>query len=151
MIDLKAELYNLLPKAVAWYTEREQQVLQQGVALSPRLQALATRVKVVHPDKIRLELVDKLPLPADPELRAALTQIGLVGSAANAITFGYGIVIRRGENSSRQLSHQCRRVQQYERAGSIAEFMTPFLEQVVEYGLWDSPYEEDARQHEIAD
>jgi hypothetical protein len=151
MIDLNAELPRLLPKAIAWGEERERQVLAAGAPLSKRMQAVAARIGVLHPDKIRLELVDRLPSPADPELREAVLQMGLIGSSSAAITFGYGVTATRAQYDARLLSQQCRRVHHYERAGSIAFFLTEYLRQVVDHGFWDAPYEEDARQHESGD
>ncbi len=151
MIDLSAELPRLLPMAIAWGEERERQILAAGAALSKRMQAVATRVGVLHPDKIRIELVDRLPGPADPALREAVQQMGLIGASSNALTFGYGITIARAQYNARLVSQQCRRVHHYERAGSLAFFLTEFLRQVVDHGLWDAPFEEDARQHESGD
>lgn len=148
MMDLNAELPRLLPKAVAWGEERERQVLAAGAPLSKRMQAVAVRVGVLHPDKIRLELVDRMPGPDDPELREAVQQMGLIGASSAALTFGYAITITRSQYNARLVSQQCRRVHHYERAGSIAFFLSEYLRQVVDHGVWDAPFEEDVRQHD---
>jgi hypothetical protein len=47
------------------------------------------------------------------------------------------------------LSHECRHVYQYEAAGSIAAFLPVYIEQIVEFGYDDAPFEQDARHHEL--
>ena len=64
------------------------------------------------------------------------------------LTLGHSIYICNGHNSPRLLSHECRHVQQYEQAGSIAAYLPKYLEQIARYGYFDAPYEVDARAHE---
>jgi hypothetical protein len=40
-------------------------------------------------------------------------------------------------------------VHQYERAGSIAAFLPVYLQQIVELGYNNAPFEIDARSHEL--
>ena len=103
---------------------------------------------MVSPEKIRLSFVAQLPLPTDPDLRQAALQTGLLGPNMIGLTLGHGIYICNGHNSSRLLSHECRHVQQYEQAGSIAAYLPKYLQQIVQFGYRDSPYEVDARAHE---
>lgn len=110
--------------------------------------ALARQVGVANPEKIRLAFVTHLPLPTDPMLRQAVLATGLLCPNMIGLTLGYGIYICNGHNSARLLSHECRHVHQYERAESIATYLPKYLQQIVEFGYTDAPYEVDARAHE---
>jgi hypothetical protein len=90
-----------------------------------------------------------LPLPDDPELRQVALATGLLGPSMIGLTLGHSIYIVLGHHTNRLLSHECRHVAQYETAGSIAEFLPQYLQQVAEYGYANAPFEIDARQHEV--
>ncbi len=64
------------------------------------------------------------------------------------LTLGHCIYICLGHNSNRLLSHECRHVHQYEIAGSIATYLPNYLQQIVDFGYEDAPFEVDARAHE---
>lgn len=144
------QLPHLLPRAIAWAEKREQEILQTGVTLNEFGLSLAERVGVKRPELIRVELVDTLlPMPSDAVLRDAGLATGLFEPHMAGITLGYGICIRREHDSIRLLSHECRHVHQYELAGGVTTFLPLYLQQIVQFGYRDSPYEIDARSHEV--
>jgi hypothetical protein len=146
-IDLAASLPMLLPRAVAW--AEASVVLTSGNALQPPELELARSVGVVKPEKIRIGVVDRLPLPTDAALRDAAVQTGLLGPSMIGLTLGYAVLICRGhEASTRLLTHEFRHVYQYEAAGSIAAFLPGYLQQIVTVGYFNAPLEADARAHE---
>jgi hypothetical protein len=148
--DLRAALPYLLPKAIAWAEERGAEILRTGVPLDKEGLVIAKRVGVAQPEKVRIAFVDDLlPLPTDPDLLQ--TAMGLFGLDALGITLGHSICMRREHYTVRLLSHECRHVHQYEQAGSIAAFLQIYLQQMVEFQYTNSPYEKDARDHEIKD
>jgi hypothetical protein len=147
--DLRAALPRLLPKAIAWAEERANKIVRSGAPLDDHGLTIARRVGGARPELIRVALVDQLPFPSDPELRQAALATGLLGPKMAGLTLGYGIFICRGRNSIALLFHECRHVQQYEQAGSIAAFLPTYLQQVVEHGYANAPLEIDARSHEI--
>jgi len=148
-IDLGAALPILMPRAIAWAGGQAAVSIQRGVVLPPGLVQLAQYVKVQHPERIRVDIVDAMPLPDDELLRAAASQVGLFGSNTAGLTLGYAVLIKRGcENDTRLLSHEFRHVSQYEACGSIEAFLTVQLRHLVAYGYEDSPFEVDARAHE---
>lgn len=120
--DLLAALPRLLLKAIAW-AEEELQVLSRGRPLDEGELALARAVEVRYPEVIRSTIVASLPLSEDAELQAAALQTGLRGPEMMGVTLGYGIYIATRELTARLISHECRRVAQYESAGSIAAFL----------------------------
>ena len=140
----------LLPRASAWAETQSQVVIDAGVALKePGLQ-LARRVGVAHPERIRVGVVDHLPLPHDPALRSAAIQSGMLRPDMIGLTLGYAVLVRRGHDAQpRLLSHEFRHVYQYEVAGSIAAFLPGYLQQIVMLGYANAPLEIDARAHEL--
>ena len=147
--DLAAALPLLLPRAIAWVEAQEAQVLRTGTGLSTEGADLVARsVGVRRPERIRVSLVDHIPLPDDLELREAAVEAGLIGPDTHGITFGYAIYIRSGHDDPGLLWHECRHVHQYEVAGSIAAFLPVYLQQIVEFGYDGAPLEIDARSYE---
>jgi hypothetical protein len=147
--DLLSILPQLLPFAIAWVEEQSQRALDSGQPLDATGLALARRVWVQHPERIRTQLVDALPLPDEPGLRQAALATGLLGPGMIGLTLGYSIFIVRGHMGPRLLSHECRHVYQYETAGSIAAFLPVYLQQIATVGYQGDPLEQDARAYEF--
>jgi hypothetical protein len=143
------DLISALPLAVAWAEAQSRHVAETGQPLNAADRSIAMQVGVQHPELIRMIIVDALPQPDDPALRRAALATGLLGPGGIGLTLGYSIFILRGHMSHRLFSHECRHVQQYEAAGSIAAFLPVYLEQITVLGYLDSPLERDARVHEI--
>ena len=102
-----------------------------------------------QPARIRVRIVDEMPLPDDVQLRAAALRAGLLAPGTLGLTLGYAVFVRQGhETSLRLLSHEFRHVYQYECAGSIASFLPGYLQEIVSHGYADAPSELDARAHE---
>ncbi len=148
-IDLLSLLPKWLPVATDWVEEQSALILAHGSALSVDELRLAEAVGVSAADRIRVSIVDSIPLPDDPSLRQLAVETGLLGPGIAGITFGYGIYVCRDALSPRLLSHECRHVYQYERAGSIGAFLADYLSQVATVGYADAPFEIDARRYEI--
>jgi len=148
-LDLASLLPILLPRAIAWAERQEKRVLAEGTPLSAHWQALARSVGVQEPERIRVVVVDALPLPDDPDLQAFALQTGLLGPGMIGLTLGYAVFACRGHDASpRLLSHEFRHVHQYEVFGSIKQFLPVYLEQIAQFGYDDAPLEEDARANE---
>jgi hypothetical protein len=149
-MDLRQALPALMPAAIAWAERRAHDAAKVGIALTPEETLLARSVGVVHPGLVRIEIVDALPAPEEPVLRAAAVQAGLIGPGMAGLTLGHAIFIRRGHKDARLLSHELRHVHQYEQHGSIAAFLAAYLPQVVACGYAAAPLEIDARAHEVS-
>jgi hypothetical protein len=149
-VNLQALLPTLLPRAIDWAEAQATQAAQSGVALTERGLEIARAVGVSHPERIRVAIVDALPLPDDPGLSAAAIHAGLLGPNMGALTLGYSVFVIRGQETVRLLSHEFRHVYQYEQAGSIAAFLPGYLQQIVTVGYANAPLELDARAHEQA-
>lgn len=144
-MDLRTALPRLLPKAVLWAEDQQASILASGTPLSTEQMTLARAVGVSHPENIRIKLVDRLPLPRDPELAAAAVQTGLLGPNMTGLTLFYGILVCHRTHGSRNLiAHECRHVHQYEQRGSISAFLQEYLLQIVTVGYASAPLERDA-------
>ena len=148
-LDLQKLLPLLLPRAIAWAEATAADVAASGNPLDDTGVSIARAVGVQRPSLIRVLMVDRLPLPSDPELQAAALQTGLLGPTMAGLTLGYSILICHGQISLPLLSHECRHVYQFEQAGSIAAFLPLYLGSIVEVGYSNSPFEQDAREYEI--
>lgn len=148
-MNLPQPFPTLLTAAAAWIDRLEQQALTHGRPLKPHELALARHTGVREAQRIRLLELDDFPQPADPALCATAKAYGLLSERSCGLTAGHGILVRRGMDDTRVLSHECRHVQQYEVAGSTLAFLTEYLGQIVAYGYWDAPLEQDARGHEV--
>jgi hypothetical protein len=149
-VDLAAALPLLLPDAIAWAQAEAAEALRKGSPLDSRYFEIARGVGVLAPEKVRVQLVDALPLPEDPRLRTAALQAGLLGPEMVGLTLGYAIFIRHGFLDYRMISHECRHVHQYEEHGGIENFLPVYLAEVVRVGYAAASFEEDARRHEVA-
>jgi hypothetical protein len=95
-------------------------------------------------------VVDQFPLPDDALVRAAALRIGLARPTIAGLTLGHAVMVRRGfEDDARLLSHELRHVAQYEAAGGIPAFLAQHLHDLDRFGYEDSPFEVDARAHEV--
>lgn len=148
-MDLRAELPTLLPLAIEWAEATSFEAENIGISLSPSGEEIARRVGVQYPERIRIVIVDQLPRPQHPAIRAAADATGLLGPDMTGITLGYSVFVRQGFDTIRLLSHEFRHVFQYEQAGSIASFLPTYLSQIVEVGYMEAPLEIDARSHEF--
>jgi hypothetical protein len=146
--DLSDELLKFLPKAIAWANAEHSSIVENGKPLSEDLLAVAKRVGVSYPERIRIVEVPCIPQPQDPGLKQFVLARGFLGPDTHGITFSYGIYIRHGYHNVRLLSHEFRHVYQYEQAGSIAAFIPYYLGQIAARGYVDSPLEIDARNCE---
>jgi hypothetical protein len=139
----------ILPKTLAWANEQAKKGLAAGRVLTSAELEDARQVGVAAPEKIRLALVDEVPMPDDPTLREVAIRTGLLNQGIAGLTLGYAIFITPRHLSRRLLTHECRHVHQYEAAGSIDQFMPEYLRQIITFGYLTAPLEIDATQHEL--
>jgi hypothetical protein len=75
-----------------------------------------------------LLVVDRIPLPDDPELAQAAGQTQIITPACRGVALGYGIVIRADAWGNRELVvHQLVHVAQCERSGGLESFVQRYL------------------------
>jgi hypothetical protein len=148
--DIARDLPVMTPRVIDWAEKLAARSLREGAALEERFIEVARKSGVRDPHRIRIVVVDEIPLPEDPHLKVAAGSVGLAQSSAAGMTLGYAVIVHRGwQRDLRLLSHEFRHVAQYEAAGGIRPFLRVHLPQLVEFGYEDSPYEVDARAHEV--
>jgi hypothetical protein len=118
----------LLPAACAWARAQEKFVLERGVPLDPRQIEDARRVGVQDSSQVRLLVVDRIPLPDDPQLAEAARHGQIITDASRAVTIGHGIIIRADSWGDRELIlHQLVHIAQCERSGGLDGFVEKYL------------------------
>jgi hypothetical protein len=148
-MDIKALLPVLLPHAIDWCEKVSAKASAEGFPLKPSAISDARAVGVKQPERIRLLVVDEIPTPDDSLLATAAATIGFLGSNTAGLALGYAIFVRRRSLSRRLLSHECRHVAQFERTGSLSEFLSIYLNELVATGYERCTFEVDARSHEL--
>ncbi|HKO52681.1 MAG TPA: hypothetical protein VJV79_33470 [Polyangiaceae bacterium] len=148
-MDIKALLPVLLPHAIDWCERVSAKASAEGFPLKPSAVSDARAVGVKQPERIRLLVVDEIPTPDDSLLATAAATIGFLGSSTAGLALGYAIFVRRGRLSRRLLSHECRHVAQFERIGSLSEFLSIYLNEIAATGYESCTFEVDARSHEL--
>jgi hypothetical protein len=142
-------LERLLPLAQSWAEEQESLILTSGVALPGSLVEDARRIGVRQADKVRLRVVEEIPMPQHPELRAAAEQTGLISPFTIGLTLRYGIYIRADRWGERRLVvHELAHTAQYERLGGFREFLRQYLGECLTTGYPEAPLEQEARRVE---
>jgi hypothetical protein len=144
-MTVRALLPLFTPLVNTWALWQRRRVLRRGRPLSKRQRRIAAAVGVVEPDRIRLQLVPRVPIPGGAWVDALARRIGLAGSDVDGLTLGHAIYIREAALSDDLLAHECRHVQQCEAAGSMRRFLAAYLRQVARHGYRHAPYEVDAR------
>lgn len=144
---IKLEIFDRAAKSVI---QQQEIILESGAPLTSEQIAMASQVGVLRPEKIRILSVARISPPDDPLLLEIAEEMNFLGPDTIGLTLGYGIYLREGYITDRLLSHEFRHVQQYEVAGSVQAFIAEYIQQIFQYGYYDSPYEVDARAYEIS-
>src|SRR6266436_1846679 len=139
----------LLPLACAWAEEQEHIILPDGVPLTAAQIGDAKRVGIIYPGRVRLRVVDEMPLPEHPPLRTAAEMTGLISPLTAGLTLRYGIFIRSDFWGERRLVvHELAHVAQYERFGGFRPFLEQYLFECITIGYPAAPMEQEAKHVE---
>jgi hypothetical protein len=138
----------LAPLAYEWAKTQETAILQHGVPLTAGQIADARRAGVNNPARIRVLVVNRIPLPEDKELADAARRAQIITDASRGVAIGHGIIIRADSWRNRELLvHQLAHVAQCERSGGLEIFVSEYL--LDRRGSRDfslGPLEEEARR-----
>jgi hypothetical protein len=127
MIDQK-DFERLAPLAGEWAKTQEAYILEHGVPLSKNQIADGRRAGVEDPGRVRVLVVDRIPLPGDKELADAARHAQIITDASQAVAIGHGIIIRADSWQNRELLlHQLVHVAQCERSGGLESFVGEYL------------------------
>jgi hypothetical protein len=100
--------------ACSWAEKQESAILRDGVALAGSQVSDARRIGVLHPERVRIRAVEKIPLPLHPLLHSAVEKIGLISRHTWGMSLRYGIFIRADQWGDRRLLvHELAHTAQY--------------------------------------
>jgi hypothetical protein len=136
--------------ACAWAEEQEAIIHTEGVPLTPSLLVDAQRVGICHPERVRLRVVQEIPVPVSPVLRRAAEDAGMLSPFIVGLTLRYGIFIRADFWGDRRLVvHELAHTMQYERLGGFHAFLQQYLlECITPPGYPFGPLEQEAKRIE---
>ncbi len=146
----KVTLKLVVPLACRWAAKQEAAILRDGVALTAPLRSDAERIGILHPERVRLKVVERMPWPLHPRLRQAAESSGLLSPDTIGLTLRYGIYIRSDYWGERRLViHELAHTAQYERLGGFRAFMTQYLDEcLTPPGYPFGPLEQEAKRVE---
>jgi hypothetical protein len=127
MIDQK-DFERLAPLACHWAKSQEAYILKHGVPLTSDQLADARHAGVENTARVRVLLVDRIPMPDDKELADAARRAQIITDSSKAVAIGHGIIVRADSWQSRELLlHQLVHIAQCERSGGLEPFVSEYL------------------------
>lgn len=118
----------LLPLAYQWAKAQEEFALAHGAPLSPQHIADARRVGVRDCERIRVLVVERIPLPESGELAEAARRTHIITEGTRCVGLGYAIIIRGEAWGDRELLlHNLVHVAQCERSGGLEQWVRQYL------------------------
>ena len=118
----------LLPVACEWARAQEQFVLERGIPLDAEHLADARLAGVRDCERVRVLVVDRIPLPDHPELAEATRRIGVMTPETRCVGFGHALIIRVDAWNDRELVlHNLIHIAQCERSGSLETWGCEYL------------------------
>jgi hypothetical protein len=127
MIDQK-DFERLAPLACQWAQSQEAYILEHGAPLAAHQVADARCAGVEAIGRVRVLVVDRIPLPENKELADAARHAQIITDSSKAVAIGHGIVVRADSWQNRELLlHQLVHVAQCERSGGLESFVIEYL------------------------
>jgi hypothetical protein len=118
----------LLPLACRWAKDQEELILAYGHSLSARQSSDAFQVGVQNWERIRLLIVDRIPVPDHAELAEVGVRTQILTPASRAFAVGHGIIVRADSWGDRELLlHNFVHVAQCERVGGLEQWVRQYL------------------------
>lgn len=118
----------LLPFAYQWAKGQEEFILTRGSPLGETHLADARRVGVRDCDRVKVLIVDRIPVPDNAELAEATRRSLIITEASRGVAIGHGIIIRGDCWGDRELLlHQLVHVAQCERSGGLECWVRQYL------------------------
>jgi hypothetical protein len=119
---------HLLPLACQWAKTQEEFILARGAPLGPAQIEDARRVGVQDISRVRVLVVDRIPLPDNAELADAAARTDIITGDSRGVAIGHGIIIRADRWGDRELLlHELVHVAQCERSGGLEPYVKQYL------------------------
>ena len=127
MIDQET-FEQLVPLAYQWAKAQEEFVLAHGIPLGPQHLADARRAGVLDCERIRVLVVDRIPLPESGELAEAAQRTRIITADTRCVGVGHAIMIRAEAWGDRELLvHNLVHIAQCERSGGLEQWVQQYL------------------------
>ena len=133
-----------LDEAVTFLETHQARILKEGTPLNEPQLAMARKLGVSHPERVRYMIVDRIPKPKSAWLREELVQFGLDLDRAAGLTLGDAIYITHSGNNATVMVHELTHVAQYAQYGGIRGFLIEYFQQLEKYGYREAPIEANA-------
>lgn len=118
---------NLLPFAYQWAKTQEEFALTHGIPLSPQQMDDARLAGVRDCERVRVLVVDRIPLP-EGELAEAARHTSIITGDSRCVGLGHAILIRAEAWGDRELLvHNLVHVAQCERSGGLEQWIRHYL------------------------
>ncbi len=146
MITISPDKFEvLLPLACEWAEAKEKVALEHGVPLSGSQIEDAKRVRVVHPERVKIYTVPQIPVPKHPVLKAAIEATQLISLDTVGLTLRYGIFLLSDFSNDRcMIVHELVHTAQYEKLGGFLPFLRKYLMECITIGYPEAPVEQEA-------
>jgi hypothetical protein len=118
----------LLPLAYQWAKAQEEFVLAHGTPLSSQHMADARLAGVQDVERVRVLVVDRIPLPEGGELAEAARRTHIITEDTRCVGVGHAVMIRAEAWGDRELLlHNFVHVAQCERSGGLEQWIRDYL------------------------
>ncbi|GAA5174758.1 hypothetical protein GCM10025771_05220 [Niveibacterium umoris] len=151
-IRINAIAEQATPVVAELLARTEAEVLAAGRPLSDAEREIARALGVAAPEKVRIEVRQRFPMPDDPRLVTVAREMGLIfGTDEEAgRTQGHAILVKPGFAESRRvISHELVHVAQYERLGGVTPYAREYLIEMLALGYARAPLEQEAYARQI--
>lgn len=136
----------LLPAACVWLARQERRILAEGVPLDAAQLADARALGITWPERVRLLVLPRLPLPHNRLVRQLGLWTGTLSEETVGLSARYGIFLRSPYHRDRRLlAHELTHTRQYERLGGVRPFLRQYLRECLTEGYLCAPMEQEAR------
>lgn len=134
----------VMPGLVRWAERRQVEILRDGEPPTEEELKLALRAGVRFPERIRIQVQEKIPMP-DLWWIGQLARRSGLGFEPAGLSLGYAVVVRSWEGrNSRLVTHEFVHTAQYERLGGMSPYLRQYLRECLIHGYRDAPMEEEA-------
>ena len=137
----------MLPIGCKWMQRQERRILSEGVPLNAAQTADARALGIREPERVRVLVVDRVPLPGGSGLARTVGRLtGMLSHETAGMAIGHGVFLRQSlQHDRRLLAHELVHVRQYERQGGPRPFLRQYLRECLAVGYFSAPMEEEAR------
>ena len=145
-MEIRAKQDRLTPLALEWLNETETNLLKSGQPLSDADVAMARTVGVQQPERVRVVILAKFPVPENDDLLTEARKYGLGSEAEGGRTMGYVIILKKKYADERWiLAHELVHVAQQEQMGKET-FIRRFIAERELIGYRRMPLELEANK-----